>query len=838
MKTTDNRLKSQIVDLKKSMVLKEDGSVHLIVKVPQTAISSKDMVGKRKFKDKQLGVFEELEKYTNFEILELTLGIDLAKHYRDLSKSYYPPLKDFANYLAEETSEELLAELGRVYEHFSFISIPLKTNRLRLDIKTAKKQAQEIVSKEVASLFNREVGFDSNWYEEFETDSKNILSSLMPLGAELLSDEELGFVLVSRYMRGLVVDETSVKAHLDNTLEAIDDSKVFFLKEGLMAFATRGRFGYAKSLPIIADPTVMNNADIQTFFHSFNFEISTTCRAEFVSNRGMNSPKEKGRKAAKRGKNATDEASEAGSRQSKQSLETQELAEHQESDIEKGKKFLEFTYSIEIYGTTPEEVWEKEDIIMSSLKGTGLEISSGTADQYSEFLCSRFTEGHKTKPTYFVQTQPLETFVEHLWFTSNKVGNTEGFYIARVVDRLESYRGDFERAIQDSNKLVFFNMYLGNKLGIKGKMTANGHILIVGETGSGKSYLTKLLFLCHSLLRSQTLYIDPKAEMRAQYLAVLEDYESRGVYPEICDYIRQMNFVTLRADDKNNHGILDPLVFAPAEACADLASSMLMELLGKEVLQNHPAFETMFNRTLNKYIRKRDEEGQKVGLLHIFDEMVKSDEKEIKDLADLVLSRVENSVLRLAFSHGENEGLNLKNHMTIVEVWGMDLPQDGSNDLTLSQRKSLVLMYALAYFCRAFGERSKDETSVFIDEAWFLTTSSVGKSVLKEMRRAGRSYNNFLVMISQSLKDSYSDDDMTGFGQVFVFNQPTESAENLRYLKVPVNDTTLHWIENMTMGECLFKDSFNRVERIVIDGMHPEVTKLFDTLPEGEKEVA
>ncbi|MDD0675358.1 ATP-binding protein, partial [Shigella sonnei] len=65
-----------------------------------------------------------------------------------------------------------------------------------------------------------------------------------------------------------------------------------------------------------------------------------------------------------------------------------------------------------------------------------------------------------------------------------------------------------------------------NKQGIAGKITDNPAFAIVGQTGEGKSFLTKGLFLCHSLLKALTLYIDPKNEMKAQYMKIKAKYEA------------------------------------------------------------------------------------------------------------------------------------------------------------------------------------------------------------------------------------------------------------------------------------------------------------------------
>ncbi len=64
---------------------------------------------------------------------------------------------------------------------------------------------------------------------------------------------------------------------------------------------------------------------------------------------------------------------------------------------------------------------------------------------------------------------------------------------------------------------------------ILGKVTNNPATDVTGETGAGKSFLAKLLFLYMTLMKSKNLYIDPKAEMRNQYLKVMEEYKNAPI---------------------------------------------------------------------------------------------------------------------------------------------------------------------------------------------------------------------------------------------------------------------------------------------------------------------
>ncbi|HFU4345614.1 TPA: ATP-binding protein, partial [Streptococcus suis] len=260
----------------------------------------------------------------------------------------------------------------------------------------------------------------------------------------------------------------------------------------------------------------------------------------------------------------------------------------------------------------------------------------------------------------------------------------------------------------------------------------------------------------------------------------------------------------------------------------DLADSMIDTLLGKD---NSLRIRNAYLKSLDKYLAKR-ERGEKVGMIHVFKDLMKHDDKSVQEAGDFLLTAVNQSILALGFSNGQNEAISVDSKITILEINGLNLPNDKSNiDLTPDDKKSLTIMYALGYYCTKFGKQDRTvETIEFFDEAWFFNSTTVGKQILKRMKRVGRSENNFLVFITQSVHDLSSEEDGTGFGSVFAFLEDTEIDAVLEYLKIPKNTTTSEWLGNMTMAQCIFLDTFGRKERITVDGMFPEITQLFDTV--------
>ena len=255
-------------------------------------------------------------------------------------------------------------------------------------------------------------------------------------------------------------------------------------------------------------------------------------------------------------------------------------------------------------------------------------------------------------------------------------------------------------------------------------------------------------------------------------------------------------------------------------------------------LRNKEEFHSAFLDSLDKHLALR-ERGEKVGMLTVFRDLEKHRSKAVRVSANLLVKMVQNSILSLCFSDGQNQAVDTDSRITVLEVTGLDLPTDEKDELSDSQIKSLVVMYALGHYCHKFGsENRKQETIIFLDEAWFFNATAVGRGIIKRIKRVGRSENNFLVLITQSVDDTADEDDGTGFGTIFAFNSDTEAEKVLNRLKIPVTDETISWFESMTMGQCIFRDTFGRCERITVDGLFPEINVLFDTVETDMKAVA
>jgi len=393
------------------------------------------------------------------------------------------------------------------------------------------------------------------------------------------------------------------------------------------------------------------------------------------------------------------------------------------------------------------------------------------------------------------------------------------------VDNWTGRLDSIAKAIDSSKNIVLYNATVGNKEDIAGKITKNPHIIITGATGQGKSFLAQIIFLSVALQNVKTLYIDPKRELRNHYQEVIDSPEFARLYPERKRQIENFNFVTLDSSLPSNHGVLDPIVVLDKEQAVEVAKNML-EFLLQAVDDVTMDQKTAITEAINAIVEKRVA-GEKVGFKHVLKVLRDATSSEIASVGRYLTSIVTNSILELAFSDGTTQGLNYESRVTILEVNNLKLPKDDSTKISDHERNSIALMFALGAFCTHFGERNENEDTIeFFDEAWILMKSAEGKAVIKNMRRIGRSKNNTLALITQSVHDAENDDDTTGFGTIFAFYEKSEREDILKHVNLEVTESNLEWIDNMISGQCLYYDVYGNLNMISVHNIFEDIDML------------
>ena len=814
-----------IVAFHGNLMLRSNLDVYAMYEIPETIVNTVDITLKNEFKELVSDTLSDLEIFGGFEVSTIPFSTEATHNYKFLEQDLAEDTKPVGLYLMKRQAEELKKQIGETSQDRFFLTIPLRNNHVSLDFKDGLKTAITDFSNRVMATIGSDVTFDEDWYERFEELNHEIYQTLLPLNGYMPTQDQTIFVNNNHYLRGMSVDRELEIIQIENNIDNFGSAGVSFENYGILTLSDGAQTTYLAILPIAIPPSNLSYNHFIERRRLLGFDTEVQTKVIFAKKNGFNSMQQRANRAKQKHKKTNEDIAMRNGIVRDEIGQAEALSEDLVKKSNRGETIISYLQSMFVYDDDYDRLQEKIKIVMRNFKKANIELARAKDDQIYLFYKHRLTEPLFENERRYLQTTTMAGFAESLFFTGQKVGSDVGLYMGRVDSRYDRWSGGYKEALQNSRNLVYYNLLQANKLDVEGKISFDGLVKVTGQMGMGKSFFVKQMFVMNSILKTKLLYFDPKAEVRKQFMKVLHEYESQGIYPEICDYIKQINFVTIDARNSENHGVLDPLVFLTGQEAKNLIISMIGEFYD---LKQNEQFEKELLQMIEKYLVLR-ENGEKVGTKNIMEALTKSETDRVRITAELLLEKMSNSTLSLCFSNGQNEAISMSKRISIIEVTGLELPTSETS-ITENQRQSLVALYALGQFCYKFGSESKKESITFIDEAWFFNITDVGREIIMKIRRTGRSFNNFLVFVSQSHKDSNSELDDTGFGTLFSFNSPTETDLILDTHGIVKSEETRKWVSSMSMGQCLFTDPFGRTERITIDGIVSEINPLCDTI--------
>ncbi|MBA0017503.1 ATP-binding protein, partial [Lactococcus laudensis] len=751
-----------IVAFHGNLMLRSNLDVYAMYEIPETIVNTVDITLKNEFKDLVSDTLSDLEIFGGFEVSTIPFSTEATHNYKFLEQDLAEDTKPVGLYLMKRQAEELKKQIGETSQDRFFLTIPLRNNHVSLDFKDGLKTAITDFSNRVMATTGSDVTFDEDWYERFEELNHEIYQTLLPLNGYMPTQDQTIFVNNNHYLRGMSVDRELEIIQVENNIDNFGSAGVSFENYGILTLSDGAQTTYLAILPIAIPPSNLSYNHFIERRRLLGFDTEVQTKAIFAKKNGFNSMQQRANRAKQKHKKTNEDIAMRNGIVRDEIGQAEALSEDLVKKSNRGETIISYLQSMFVYDDDYDRLQEKIKIVMRNFKKIGIELARAKDDQVYLFYKHRLTEPLFENERRYLQTTTMAGFAESLFFTGQKVGSDVGLYMGRVDSRYDRWSGGYKEALQNSRNLVYYNLLQANKLDVEGKISFDGLVKVTGQMGMGKSFFVKQMFVMNSILKTKLLYFDPKAEVRKQFMKVLHEYESQGIYPEICDYIKQINFVTIDARNSENHGVLDPLVFLTGQEAKNLIISMIGEFYD---LKQNEQFEKELLQMIEKYLVLR-ENGEKVGTKNIMEALTKSETDRVRITAELLLEKMSNSTLSLCFSDGQNKAISMSKRISIIEVTGLELPTSETS-ITENQRQSLVALYALGQFCYKFGSESKKESITFIDEAWFFNITDVGREIIMKIRRTGRSFNNFLVFVSQSHKDSNSELDDTGFGTLF-----------------------------------------------------------------------
>ncbi|MGB4823736.1 MAG: ATP-binding protein [Leuconostoc mesenteroides] len=822
--------------VKDNILLTQDNEAWAYFNIEALSISDNDEAGISKRQTQLSLLFDRLADFEDFELRLYNRDLDLVNRYKELQPSLATDMGETpVQMIVDEISAITATGVSQTIERF-VLGIKLHNQNSGKVIKQATNAMNNFVD-ELAGWFNYEKPFDEKLFDDFRPSEKQAYEKVGYLDhTRRLTTDELVHLMRNNYIQGQLHDFRKVGHERDIfklSDTVIDDGAV----SGYVKLVNDDNVRYVAKLVLSTTPENITGFHLFRLVQSMSYPIDINLKAHYYKSEGIYGLATRASQSLKTASNNVEERYQAEGFSSSKDDKTIEIAEVLNDHISEKKNFFSTLVTFTVSAEDIEILHDRVANLIESFRSIDVNIVKPIGEQkrlfYYDLMGSDVSQNR-----YWVQLLTSEGIGELLFAVNQQVGSNIGFYIGRGAPK--TVANSTQDALDSSKRLVFFNPLITNEILDGSTSTTSPNIMITGKTGRGKSYLTKIILKIIQLSNAKAIYFDPKQEMRKWYSAVLNDQTFKADYPDEYTLLNNVRFVTLDVSDKTNYGVLDPFIvidvrhtMGQTQSGEESLKATVQEIF-KQIYRDYGSLiaETELDLAINKIIQKR-QAGETVGMLDVIEELAQNENEDVKHLAKFLSGKVTRSSLSLVFSHGESEGLKLNNRITILETAGLTLPQHdkAKQDYTEFEVASMIVMTVLGVFSRTFATRDYDEKTVEIfDEAWTFTTSDIGSRIFNEMARIGRSANNLLIPVTQSVHDVKSDN----FGVLFAFDEDKERPDILQHVGLPVNDDNIKELGNMVMGQCFMKDIYGRVEKITVDEPLVAMQRAYQTVKAGD----
>lgn len=820
-----------IKKIHKNLAITDEREVLAFYSIPFFSSSPIDVKKKATTKESIATALRKLMPNADFELSLVSKDFLLFEKMSDMSKILVKEHLNVGIEMLNEWTERWTDEMEIPTKYEWLLGIKLTRDLDELNFKEFFQKKIDEQMNIVLSAFGRKIKIEDDWYKSWLDIEHSLRYALIALKPIPLTEDQLYYHQKLQFLPYISHQYEDVMRMRET--ENITDTVIEVLDNGTLVFKSNFGKSYVKLLPLGKSNGILNDNHIMELIQNFNFPINFKMKNHFLPWSGTFGLHGTLNSALTRSKVIERETASTGNVLHDRII----IGRHALNDMSKKRTNKEpmIQYSMVLIISASDEAQLKARVKTAENVFDTIKTPLSPARMDQVYLFQSFLYGNKLDKNtrYWHHITTAKGLAEYLPFTTVKSGSEMGIPIGRIDTNTGKWES-LQTAISASRLPVLYNLMLANKEGIKGKKTKNLFTTITGMTGSGKSILAQVLFINGILTGVKSLYIDPKRAIRRQFKKMLQNESWVRRNPRKAKMIASINYVTLDYRQESNVGILDPIVFLPEKDAKTVAFSMLQYLLDNSKSETKIDQETLIRKAIKVVLDWKYKKDKTVGLMNVVDVLIASKIANARRLGEYFKSIVEDSILSLAFSHGNVKGISFDELATVVEIADLSLPDVDSDEVTGDERYSVALMMSLGTFCKQFGERNiNEETVELMDEVWVIMRSSEGRKVVKTMKRQGRSQANKLILISQSVNDTQDENDTTGAGERFCFYEDGEEESILKILKLENNEMNLNWIRNMNQGQCIYQDVFGNIQRISVEVL-PDWLELFS--PEEDTE--
>lgn len=800
-----------------NLLITKDKDVWAYYFIQETQVQLHD----QEMKQEEIGIkqyiYHELGKnYKGIDLRVLPYEFNLKELFTSLKEDFNPEEPEIPNYYSDQTIKQLKHLYGDLTKDIFVLGVKLREYNAITSHAEAIKIGLEEVEKDLLKLLGGVTSDGKKLLEEFEQKENDLFQELSMINPIRLSTKALAYLQKRQFLRNTphLRSEEEREQSFDEITEAILFPNV---KRGVLGVQTEYGTQYLSFLPVSEFPDNLQGYDLFYLKQQFPFPCEYLVNAKSLeSNDPFFGVKAKAVGKGKELKNSVRDMQASGLPVSRKLLQAKYKSEQVLQDLETEESFFRFSALFVVYGSTAKQCRARARSLRSTLRKMKVRVEMPLVDQ--EKLFHQCLVGAREDDIrYWKHFCTSHGLAEFLFGVSNALGNKVGWFLGVQTDGNRKITRDM--AVKRSRKFVFWNP-LANNQNISGA-SASPHIEVTGSTGNGKSFLLKLFFWILQLMDVRTLYFDPKVELEKITKELLSNKQFLQKYPLFVRMLKKIAFVTLDAKNTENHGVLDPVVFLPTNEAKTVAEDILSQVYD---WKKDDKIRNQMMAALMRVLEDR-QNGKEVGLRTWVTMLVHHRNPAIREVGEIFENEIQNSVLELIFSDGKNQTLSLDNRSTVLSIEGLTLPEPNQNPLeyTQSERNSIAVMCCVGEYIRLFGKQNPEQyTYEIFDESWVLSTSAIGRRIIKEIKKVGRAQCNGCIFASQSVKDTDSEEIQGQLGMIFAFDEASERPEILEKLSMPVTDENIELLKNLQQGQCLMKDSYSRVNKLSIHALFPE----------------
>lgn len=477
-------------------------------------------------------------------------------------------------------------------------------------------------------------------------------------------------------------------------------------------------------------------------------------------------------------------------------------------------KALEFTLSRDrqpwIYGrhrirvTAPtlESLRERTKKVIEHYRDLNIEVQWPSGDQLPLLL--EGMPGDRTRTNAYYQRQELAVISGGMPTASGEVGD-------RINKDGQGWVGPY---IGETTSRVRTPVHFSTHCAIAQNKPPG--VAVIGQPGGGKSFLAFTLAYQAASQGVWTIYIDPKAD--AAPMGRLPGLKA----PKVFD---------LR---DGNDGMLDPWSMSESDAEAKLLALETVRLLfgGNLNGEQESALITAVEMVT------LDRANQAPSLARVV-EVLSADKHDVEAqrLGANLRTVMGLPFARLCFAAQGGSKIRPEDGLTVITLLGLELPSSDTQQVayTWPNRLAVAVMYLLARYARRLmlSANKSHPKLIAIDEAWAITSTPQGASLVPETARMGRSHNTGLLLVSQNAGDLMNQSVTNSMSTVFAFRAEDdgEIADVLNLLHVENHSGNRRVIRDLYNGECLMRDADGRVARVQVSNWNRDLFTAFDTNP-------